>query len=1340
LPAKRGVSNVEYIVIVAAVLIIILVASVFLRGVPEAALESKVQHSTDYWTRQAAPLRIVEHAGGSGIFAGVLENTERDVLRVEGAEFDGHEMQIANPNTQAEDGILIFNIAGGSRQKIVLLYPEGFNPCANANSYEHKVKITYWNMNNPNPTPLVEEGAINLFGKCSAPDTGCTPCQTSATETVLCCPPLTCMGDGGNGHNRCIPFCIGNGCEPQYGENCNTCETDCPNPDPTCSSCDQNTGDWENPNDENSLCNENTPCCPSTLYCDIPSLEDDGTCQQCISLGSTCDQASQHCCAGYTCHDQRRICCVANGAPGCITDANCCDPVNDECVGGFCRERVWPYDIEYDLEIVLDSPLPSEIPVGTGITQTWSIRNNGPEISPSSSDFAAACSGIAPLTWPDGAQIACAGAPRCNFPIYPQRGATLFIERDLPADTYGYVSGGPTPSSIVAGASDPQGPFQMSCGATPGDVVGEFIGIIPCDRLVETDYLNNYLFASVLCCSAAGGSCPNGDGDCCAGNVCAAGGTCQPDVPDLVASAFRWPNLPVPTSLTGVSTSFILQGITSNIGGGQAGASFTRYNLSNGLRYNNNPPGFPAGHGVPALDPDGQYYNEQLDPIITCALQDSSTQTIIIEADFQNAVVESNELNNNDSVYSIICLAPDLTAYVGDGSIYHNPRNPLLGPIIASGPGSQFTIDAATLNAGPGDAPASTTYVQYGYEPNPEPPVFSTSISVPALAVGFANGQNLVLACPMAYPPGSNGYIDVYLTADGNSQIPESDDGNNMYGFFPVQCCKSETATCPNGNECCPGLTCSGGTCQPNQPDLVATLPNPPGQAQTVNSAFNLVVRTSNLGYVTAPASITLVNSISGGITFDSQASRSISIGQLGAGQSAVPDTTVTVLCTTPGSKTIRANADNANVVQNEITETNNIATFDVTCCSAAGGSCPNGASDCCSGYSCDATNTCQCDGVAEPTGLTATPVYIVGGGYLRINLQWLDNSADEINYIIMRKNLDLPQSQFITIATLPPNSNSYTDNAAGEDSYYAYRVIAYESSACQRSADINAVSLLYPPDVYGCWGLGGGQIRCEWTPVSTRATFYRVERCSAPFIPNGGCYPPGATNFDTTNNGYYVDAAAGDAMWYYRIKAMNGRTNSYDTSVWHGTTSYDPAGGKHFFTVGPHNGDFDTNDDGNGMPEADAYCDSQKPSAANRGPYKAWLQPSVTDAAHLLSPSTRYVWMNNAQGKRASFLTTSGGAPVHQMWNTQPTIGAIAPGYIWTNLNDGANGAASGPILTSCASWSTAQPPGGGQQPCGGIGTFFYGTSRWSWWASYPSCDWTRSCIAQNYIYCFEP
>ena len=125
-----------------------------------------------------------------------------------------------------------------------------------------------------------------------------------------------------------------------------------------------------------------------------------------------------------------------------------------------------------------------------------------------------------------------------------------------------------------------------------------------------------------------------------------------------------------------------------------------------------------------------------------------------------------------------------------------------------------------------------------------------------------------------------------------------------------------------------------------------------------------------------------------------------------------------------------------------------------------------------------------------QPSHLAMTPIHDS-----RIDLSWLDDSTIESGYRVEYR--DDPTASFSSRATLGAGSTSYQDNAvqAGEGSYLAYRVRAFNGIG--ESAPTAEVSLIVPPlapqDLQAA--SQGSSPRLTWSDRSSHETGYRVER-----------------------------------------------------------------------------------------------------------------------------------------------------------------------------------------------------------------------------------------------------
>jgi hypothetical protein len=420
-----------------------------------------------------------------------------------------------------------------------------------------------------------------------------------------------------------------------------------------------------------------------------------------------------------------------------------------------------------------------------------------------------------------------------------------------------------------------------------------------------------------FCCILPGSDidCQN-DHDCCIGYVCNLEGVCEmpPQLfPDLEAY--------LQGDVVGghpAGSLFEITILTRNNGPGDAGPSQTRIDVD-GMPVellDSNDDVLENPFTVQEL-PSPESFAQQVR--MQCGDAGPHELTITANAGGVDRVNEGGNEANNIQAYPFECILttqPDLVAdATGDFSIQHEVN-------------SEFEATIYTRNIGYGASEPSYTGVLLDGETQAN---HFVNMEIPA--GGDDGGWIYAVRCPS-----TAGSYTLSLIADSSENNVEENEGNNADWSASFECI------------------------EPAMPDMVASFVGPlPSSTQVVGNAFALNVGTSNDGDGGAPASTTLVDSASSGMTFNLQASYPISVVALAAGASA-PNTGVLAVCTTPGPKTIRANADNPNVIQNEISEANNLATFALNCCSGSGGGCPNGNSDCCvpSIYVCNA-GTCGC-------------------------------------------------------------------------------------------------------------------------------------------------------------------------------------------------------------------------------------------------------------------------------------------------------------------------------------------------------------------------------------------
>jgi hypothetical protein len=89
---------------------------------------------------------------------------------------------------------------------------------------------------------------------------------------------------------------------------------------------------------------------------------------------------------------------------------------------------------------------------------------------------------------------------------------------------------------------------------------------------------------------------------------------------------------------------------------------------------------------------------------------------------------------------------------------------------------------------------------------------------------------------------------------------------------------------------------------------------------------------------------------------------------------------------------------------------------------------------------------------IKAPTGLNFTNA-VAGRVTSRAVLQWTDNSANEAEYLVERRLTTPSNSPFTLLATLPPNTTTYTDEFEGQIltntiKQHTYRVTAKKGTS----------------------------------------------------------------------------------------------------------------------------------------------------------------------------------------------------------------------------------------------------------------------------------------------------
>lgn len=145
----KGQGATEYLVLLAVVLIIALVAISLLGFFPGLALDAKKTQSDPYW-KAARPFGIIEHSLNSeGNLTIVIQNNDANMLTL-------LNVSIANSSNGTAT-----TFGGGEKKVMVIRF---LGSCTAGSAYEYNVNFTY---NSTDISNQKQIGTKPLIGKCS---------------------------------------------------------------------------------------------------------------------------------------------------------------------------------------------------------------------------------------------------------------------------------------------------------------------------------------------------------------------------------------------------------------------------------------------------------------------------------------------------------------------------------------------------------------------------------------------------------------------------------------------------------------------------------------------------------------------------------------------------------------------------------------------------------------------------------------------------------------------------------------------------------------------------------------------------------------------------------------------------------------------------------------------------------------------------------------------------------------------------------------------------------------------------------------------------------------------
>jgi hypothetical protein len=159
---RKGQGATEYLVLLAVVLIVAMVAIALLGFFPGLAGDAKIAQSDAYWRGTARPFSILEHSFTGTTLRLIIQNTEADQRRVTNISVGSTQYATTVPSSYVPGTGSAFYSAGEKHNETITMT----TACTAGNTYELYVNFTYSNADG-SITGIKQYGEKTLVGKCS---------------------------------------------------------------------------------------------------------------------------------------------------------------------------------------------------------------------------------------------------------------------------------------------------------------------------------------------------------------------------------------------------------------------------------------------------------------------------------------------------------------------------------------------------------------------------------------------------------------------------------------------------------------------------------------------------------------------------------------------------------------------------------------------------------------------------------------------------------------------------------------------------------------------------------------------------------------------------------------------------------------------------------------------------------------------------------------------------------------------------------------------------------------------------------------------------------------------